>query len=151
MECGGIVEGAWEKAMSAQHEAEARRGRVLLVDDEPFIGTSLQRLLGGEHDVIAVSSGHEALARIGAGERFDLILCDLRMPAMSGMELYDRLRAEAPEMAERMVFFTGAAFTGDIRAFFSRVTNELLEKPFDPSALKALVRRLTGRRDGRSR
>jgi CheY-like chemotaxis protein len=133
--------------MSTQHGASVRRGRVLLVDDEPFIGSALRRLLGAENEVVAVSSGHDALARITAGERFDLILCDLRMPAMNGMELYDRLREEAPEMAERMVFFTGAAFTGDIRAFFARVRNELLEKPFDPKALKALVRRAIARRD----
>ncbi len=151
MVCGGISDGMWELAMSAQHEAVTRRARVLLVDDEPFIGTSLRRLLGAENDVVAVASGHEALARIAAGERFDLILCDLRMPAMTGMELYDRLREEAPEMADRMVFFTGAAFTGDIRAFFARVSNELLEKPFDPRVLKALVRRLTGGYDGHSR
>ncbi|UQA62069.1 response regulator [Polyangium aurulentum] len=146
MACGEIADdGAWAQAMSAQHGTTTRRGRVLLVDDEPFIGSSLRRLLGAENDVVAVSSGHEALERIAAGERFDVILCDLRMPAMSGMELYDQLHAMSPEMAERMVFFTGAAFTGDIHAFFSRVRNELLEKPFDPSALKALVRRLVDR------
>ena len=149
MPCGDIVDdGAWALSMSARHGSAARRGRVLLVDDEPFIGSSLRRLLGADNDVVAVSSGHDALGRIAAGERFDVILCDLRMPAMSGMELYDRLHAMAPEMADRMVFFTGAAFTDDIQAFFSRVRNELLEKPFDPSALKALVRRLV---DGGSR
>jgi CheY-like chemotaxis protein len=150
MAYGDIVDdGARARAMSTQHGAERRRGRVLLVDDEPFIGSSLQRLLGAENDVVAVSSGHEALERIAAGECFDVILCDLRMPTMSGMELYDQLHAISPELADRMVFFTGATFTGDIRAFFSRVRNELLEKPFDPSALKALVRRLVAR--GRSR
>jgi CheY-like chemotaxis protein len=118
-----------------------RKGRVLLVDDEPFIGTALQRLLRAEHDLTAVSSGAHALERITRGDDFDVILCDLRMPLMNGIELFQRLREVAPEMAERTIFFTGAAITADMRAFLENVKNELLEKPFEPDALRATLRR----------
>jgi CheY-like chemotaxis protein len=122
-----------------------RRGRVLLVDDEPLLVASLVRLLGNEHDVVAVSSGVEALALLSKGERYDLVLCDVRMPGMNGFELYERLRVTAPDVTERIVFFTGATFTSDVRAFLARVKNEILEKPFDPPALRALVRRFTAK------
>ncbi len=123
-------------------ESGASRARVLLVDDEPLIVASLRRLLAGEHEVMSVSSAHEALAVVEAGARFDVVLCDVRMPGMNGFELYERLLVLAPEVAERIVFFTGAAFTSDVRAFFGRVQNLLLEKPFDPPVLRELVRKL---------
>ncbi|MDI1481764.1 response regulator [Polyangium sp. y55x31] len=133
---------------TAGNGGSARRPRVLLVDDEPFIVTSIRRLLGTEHEVIAVSNGLEALAAVEAGARFDVVLCDVRMPGMNGFELYERLLVTAPEVAKQIVFFTGAAFTSEVRAFFARVENLLLEKPYDPSELRALVRKLaSGGRD----
>ncbi|MDI1447363.1 response regulator [Polyangium sp. 6x1] len=136
---------------TAEKGGSARRARVLLVDDEPFIVTSIRRLLADEHEVFAVSNGHEALAAVEAGARFDVVLCDVRMPGMNGFELYDRLLVTAPEVARQIVFLTGAAFTSEVRAFFARAENLLLEKPFDPSELRALVRSLaTGKRDAAS-
>jgi CheY-like chemotaxis protein len=123
-----------------------RRGRVLLVDDEPFIGTSLRRLLGSTYEVVITSSAHEALERLAVDQRFDVILCDLRMPGMTGIDLHERLRVEHPELAARMVFVTGAGFTGEMRDFFMRVDNELVEKPFDPRALRALVQKFVDRK-----
>jgi CheY-like chemotaxis protein len=136
--------GTLRKATRMTNERGApRRGRVLLVDDEPLLITSLLRLLGAEHEVVAASTAAEALALLLAGERFDVVLCDVRMPGMNGLELYERLRETAPDVTERIVFFTGAAFASDVSAFFERVDNELLEKPFDPPELRALVRRFT--------
>lgn len=127
-------------AITAMGEAR-RRGRVLLVDDEPFIGTSLRRLLGSTYEVVIAGSAHEALERFAVDTCFDVILCDVRMPGMTGIDLHERLQAEHPTLAARMVFVTGAGFTGEMRDFFMRVDNELVEKPFDPRALRALVQR----------
>ncbi|WP_170319581.1 response regulator [Polyangium spumosum] len=121
---------------------------MLLVDDEPFIISSIRRILSDEHEVVAVSSGPEALAIVQAGARFDVVLCDVRMPGMNGFELYERLLVVAPEVAKQIVFFTGAAFTSDVRAFFTRVENVLLEKPVDPRELRAIVRRLVAEQKG---
>ena len=116
-----------------------RRGRVLVVDDEPMIATAIRRTLSLEHDVVLSSAAATALQRINEGEQFDVILCDLMMPQMTGMELYDELVRTAPAQADRVVFLSGGAFTAAARAFLDDVPNAHLEKPFDTRQLLALV------------
>jgi signal transduction histidine kinase len=116
------------------------RGRILIVDDEPIVGFSLQQLLSKEGEVLVVTSAREALAHIESGDRFDVILCDLLMPQMDGPALYDELRKSAPGQAERMVFITGGAFTVRAREFLERVPNFRVSKPFDVEALLKIVR-----------
>jgi len=116
-----------------------RRGRILIVDDEAFVAKALGRTLSREHDVTLISRAAEALARIGGGERFDIILCDLMMPEMTGMDLYAELAGSTPEQAERMIFMTGGAFTPTARAFLDRVPNQRIEKPFDAQHLAVLI------------
>jgi PAS domain S-box-containing protein len=121
-----------------------RRGRVLVVDDEPPLAQSLRRTLAREHDVVAVSSGRAALDLVTSGERFDVILCDLMMPEITGMDLSERLAREAPEAARAMVFMTGGAFTPRARDFLDDPSRRRIEKPFDLETLRALVRELVG-------
>ena len=113
---------------------------VLLVDDEPAMGTVLRRVLR-EHDVTAVTSARSALELLAAGQRFDIILSDLMMPEVSGMDFYDEVSRRFPEVVGRLVFVSGGAFTPVANAFLDRVTNERIEKPFDASILRELVRR----------
>ena len=127
----------------------SRRCRILSVDDEPMIGMAIVRSLRQEHDVTALSSAREALAQLIRGERYELILCDLMMPEMSGMELYDGIARRMPEQAERMVFLTGGAFTPMARAFLGRVKNRCVEKPFTPGELRSLVREELGTGPGK--
>jgi CheY-like chemotaxis protein len=121
-----------------------RRGRVLVIDDEPFIGNAVRRTLELDHEVVVEANAPAALARIAAGERFDAILCDLMMPVMTGMDVHAELARTAPEQAERVVFFTGGAFTSEARTFLARVANRKLEKPFEPAELRRLVALLVG-------
>jgi signal transduction histidine kinase/CheY-like chemotaxis protein len=121
-----------------------RRGSVLIVDDEVAFATSLRRVLTSEHDVSVVASGREALARITSGERFDVILCDLMMPEMTGAELHAALVETDADQAERMIFITGGAFTPTSQAFLERVTNRSFEKPCDLGVLRAAIRALVG-------
>jgi signal transduction histidine kinase len=116
-----------------------RRGRILVVDDEPMIATSVQRTLSAQHEVVAVGSASEALTRIGAGERFDVIICDLMMPQMTGMDLHAELSRVVREQADRMIFLTGGAFTTRARAFLDETPNQRVEKPFDTVHLRALI------------
>jgi len=118
-----------------------RRGRILVVDDEELVIRSVKRILSQEHDVVATVSAAEALALCAAGERFDLILCDLMMPDMTGMDLHHELRSVAPEQADRMIFVTGGAFTEKARHFLSEAPREHLEKPFLAANLRAIVQR----------
>ena len=120
-----------------------RRGTVLVVDDEPAVGTAIQRILR-QHDVTVVTSGKDALALLSAGRDFDVVVSDLMMPGMSGMELHSAITRLHPETASRMLFMTGGAFTPEAGAFFDRVANERMSKPFDASELRAVVQRLVG-------
>jgi CheY-like chemotaxis protein len=115
---------------------------VLVVDDEPLIGQAVRRSLQREHEVLPLSSAREALDMLLRGEPFDVILCDLMMPELSGMELYEEVSRRAPELARRFVFLTGGAFTPRARAFLERVSAPRLEKPFSPHEFRELVRRM---------
>jgi CheY-like chemotaxis protein len=91
--------------------------------------------------VEVVSSSRRALELLSAAESsYDVILCDLMMPELTGMELHAQLEAARPERARRMVFITGGAYTPVAKAFLERVSNPRVEKPFDPEALRAQVR-----------
>ena len=118
-----------------------RAGRVLMVDDEQMLCNAIERILGADHDVTTVTSAREALSGLGAGERFDLILCDLMMPEMTGMDLYDELEQSAPDQAEKLIFMSGGAFTDNARVFLARSPNEVIEKPFKGAALRQAVQR----------
>jgi CheY-like chemotaxis protein len=119
----------------------ARRLRILVVDDEPLVGTAVARTLSSEHEVVTRTSAEVVLREVLAGARYDLILCDLMMPNMTGMELHARLAATSPDAARRMVFLTGGAFTTAAQEFIERTGIEPLEKPFDPRALRERIAR----------
>ena len=118
----------------------SKRARVLIVDDEPMVVAFMRRCLAKEHDVIGVTCAAEALSRIRAGDEFELIVCDLMMPEISGFELYKRVSTEMPALAERFLFMTGGTFTADAQAFVDSLAAPYLEKPFAPAQLRTLVR-----------
>ncbi len=126
-------------AFSPVPVARSRRGRVLVVDDEPRLAQSMRLLLEPYHDIVTTTRGSEALALVAAGHRFDVILCDLQMPETDGAAVYRRLCAQAPALAERVVFISGGAYTAESRAFIDTVPNRVLEKPVRPEVLMATV------------
>ena len=134
--------GATPTAARAAVEPELSGGKMLIVDDEPMILGALRRSFIADYHVTCVGDGRRALERIKRGERFDVILCDLMMPEMTGMELHAELTAVAPEQVERVVFVTGGAFTPRAREFLERVPNARVEKPIDLSNLRQLLRNL---------
>ena len=134
-----LVETSVPGSAVAAEDSPRRRGRVLVIDDEPSIGRTVARMLVPEHDVTVLTNGADALDLIQRGERYDVILCDLMMPQMTGADVYDALKGLEPEQATRMVFLTGGAFTPRADSFLSDVPNERMEKPFDPTALRAAV------------
>lgn len=123
-------------------ESEAQGGRMLIVDDEPMILGALRRSFVSDYRVTCVGDGRRALERLRAGERYDVILCDLMMPEMTGMDLFAELGKLAPDQAERLVFVTGGAFTPRAREFLERVPNARVEKPIDFQNLRLLLRNL---------
>ena len=117
--------------------------RVLVVDDEPHLGAALRRSLGG-HEVDVVRSGAEALRKLESSG-YDMVLCDLMMPGMSGMQLFARIQRSWPSLAKRVVFMTGGAFTPETQAFLEEAPNARVLKPFDLAELRTLVSRHAGR------
>jgi CheY-like chemotaxis protein len=118
------------------------RKRVLVIDDEPLVGQAIARVLSDDNDVVTVSDAREALDRITSEGNFDIILCDLMMPMMTGMDLYAEVVRAAPQLAGRIVFMTGGAFTPRARAFIESVSNPCLEKPLEMSKLRSILARV---------
>jgi len=119
-----------------------RRARILLVDDEASLRSLLSQILGGEHEVRAVESGAEVLELLRRGDRYDVILCDLMMPEMSGIDLFEAIEALDVAQARRVIFLTGGAFTPRAQDFMARVDNLRLEKPFDIDVLQHMIRQV---------
>ena len=128
--------------------AHPRRARVLAIDDEPFVLRALGRILEA-HDLTPLASARDALARLDAGERFDLVLCDLLMPEMTGLDLHARLRQQFPDQAARVVFMTGGVGQ-EARDAAERLPAVVLDKPLNARALSAFVDDFLLRRDERA-
>ena len=126
-------------AVAPDAAAPAGRGRILVVDDEAPIRAMMKRLLGKQHEVVAVGSGKEARALLDGDRAFDVILCDLMMPSMSGMDLHAWLAERDPALAERVVFVTGGAFTPRAAEYLAKVGNLTLDKPVDRALLERVV------------
>lgn len=123
--------------------AVPRRARVLVVDDEPLMARGLARILAREHDVSTLTSAREALKCLIETDSFDAVLCDLMMPEMTGVDLHRELERSKPEIARRVLFFTGGAFTPATHAFVKRMADRCLEKPIDVTEVRRKLAQLT--------
>ncbi len=122
--------------------AACERGRVLVVDDEEGLRRIFERVLRVTHDVVAVGSGREAQELLARDPSFDLVLCDLMMPDVSGADLHAWLQVAQPRLAANVVFMTGGVFTERTTEYLSRVPNHVIQKPFAREALLELVNSL---------
>ena len=130
---------------SSASDAEARPAqpgvgrvlRILVVDDDLNVAKALCRRLRG-HEVSMAGSGAEAISLCLAGD-YDLILCDVMMPNLSGADVHQRLTALRPEVVPRIVFVTGGTFTPHVTEFMDKVPNRVLEKPVDRETLAGVI------------
>src|SRR6059058_1723538 len=119
--------------------AAGKRLRILVVDDEPHILYYMRATLESwGHAVEVASDGAYALERAIAGD-FDVIICDLRMPHLSGREMYQKLARHDPRAAERIIFATGDTVRGDTLQFLETLGRPYLHKPFTLSELRAAL------------
>ena len=93
------------------------RRRILAVDDEALLLKAYRRMLSDAHELVTALGGPDALALLQKDACFDVVLCDLQMPEMSGMEFHAAVTKRYPALADRFVFVTGGAFSGDARRF----------------------------------
>jgi two-component system, NtrC family, sensor kinase len=118
---------------------EAPQLSILVVDDEPHILHYMRATLESwGHTVEVASDGTYALERALAGT-FDVIICDLRMPHLSGREMYTKLARQDPRVAERIIFATGDTIRGDTLQFLERLGRPYLRKPFTLAELRAAL------------
>jgi two-component system NtrC family sensor kinase len=118
---------------------EGKPLRILVVDDEPHILYYMRATLESwGHSVEVASDGAYALERTIAGD-FDVIICDLRMPHLSGREMYQKLARQDPRSAERIIFATGDTVRGDTLQFLEGLGRPYLHKPFTLAELRAAL------------
>jgi PAS domain S-box-containing protein len=116
----------------------APRRRILLVDDEQLVRTLLADLLAPHHDVASVDSGPAALSAL-EHDAFDVVLCDVMMPTMTGVDVYRHVAATWPGLEQRFIFITGGAFTVELENFLARSGNPVLSKPFQLQAVLGAI------------
>ncbi|HVP68931.1 MAG TPA: response regulator [Anaeromyxobacteraceae bacterium] len=114
------------------------------MDDEPRMGKAMERLLAPRYEVTVAVSGRQALALLEGGTEVDAIVCDLMMPVMTGIEMYEVLRAQRPGLAARVVFMTGGAYTDEAQEFLAQSPQRRLNKPFRPDELEQAIRSVIG-------
>ena len=93
------------------------RRRILVIDDEPLIVSMVADVLREKHEVVGETNPKLALDRILADAAFDVVMCDLMMPGMSGMEIYAQVARERPGFERRFVFVTAGPYTGQAQAY----------------------------------
>ncbi len=122
----------------------ARRARILVIDDETMLLDTFQRMLRREHDVIIAEGGTHALAELERDSSFDVVICDLMMPDLDGMQLYRIICERWPELRSRLIFCSGGAFAADARDFLESARHEhvVIEKPVRRDDVLEAVRRV---------
>jgi CheY-like chemotaxis protein len=108
--------------------------RILLVEDDPSVAYLVRSALERDNLLVIAAEGQQALD-ILAQQRFDLVLCDLRMPGMGGREFYEQLHLVAPALIDRLLFISGDSTSATTRDFLRQSGRPLLGKPFTPSDL----------------
>ena len=120
-------------------EGTAQRARILIIDDEPLLGQTLTFAFSDRHDIVLASSGREALRHLTEDARFDLVLCDLMMPDVSGASVFEAVEHDHPELVPRFAFMSGGAFTDRAQVFLERYSGRRIDKPFTIGDVERLL------------
>lgn len=116
------------------------RRRALVLEDEPVISRICRSILMAEgFDVDTAMNGLIAKKMVD-DKSYDLCLTDIRTPAMDGIQLYQYLEQEHPELARRVIFTTGDVMSGHIAQFLEGTKRPFLPKPFTLDELKQVIR-----------
>lgn len=133
-----VKEEAMPESRNSQPDLLQAPYRVLVVDDEPLIARAIKRAL--DPFVVQVASdGAEAMSALENGPDFDVILCDLMMPRVTGADLFQQVQQRFPRLTNRFVFMTGGAFADWSQRFLEEAKRPIIEKPFQPSQLRLSI------------
>ncbi|MFT3924429.1 MAG: response regulator [Myxococcales bacterium] len=123
------------RAAPAAPTSEMQKGHLLVIDDEPEIGALIMTFLARHYHVQVVHESTAALSLLRSGHHFDLVLCDLMMTGVNGIDLYETVRRELVGGGPPFVFMTGGPCTQRAAAFVKQHKSRVLEKPFSPTRL----------------
>ncbi|HSQ61929.1 MAG TPA: ATP-binding protein [Polyangiaceae bacterium] len=132
------IESVRQEAARTETEAKNAHARILVVDDEPQITLMIARLLR-PRAVDVAHGGKEALTRLSDGPRYDVIVCDLHMNDLTGMDVYEHLQRAGGGLERRVIFMTGGVMSERASDFVARCDCPLLDKPFDGPALESAI------------
>jgi signal transduction histidine kinase/ActR/RegA family two-component response regulator len=116
-----------------------QRRRLLAIDDEALLLKAYRRMLSTHHDIETTLGAKEALRLFGQDRTFDVVLCDLQMPDMSGSELFEAVKKRWPKLAQRFIFITGGACSQEAREFLESPGLISIHKPFQAAELLELI------------
>lgn len=128
-----------------QSLAEARPPRLFVIDDEPSIRAAISRFLTRRKwEVEEAEDGRVALESLVRSEpnRYDVVMCDLRMPHLSGVELHRKLLGTRPDLVRRLLFSTGDVVSSDAAHFLAQSGRPVIEKPFELARLEELLNQI---------
>ena len=115
---------------------------ILLIDDEPSFVSALARLLrhdGSTGDTAA--DGHRALRQLHE-QRCDIVLCDLRMPGLDGVDFYDRLSHQHAYLRQRVLFLTGDTLGAESKAFLEQCGQPWVYKPCNAADIRTAIQQM---------
>lgn len=122
-------------------EPEGSKKRILVIEDEPTIGLLCKRVLTASgFDVDVVNNGLDA-KKVAEEKDYALCVSDVRLPGMTGIELYEHWKATKNPIATRLVFITGDTMSNYVRDFLGKTDRPSVMKPFEPEDLVEAVRK----------
>jgi two-component system NtrC family sensor kinase len=125
------------------HASEGTGKKVLVIDDEePILQMVREALVPRGYEVDIAADGETALRHLHR-TRYDVTLCDWKMPGLNGREVYERVRANSPEQAEKFIFITGDVVNDRTRKFFEERKRPCLAKPFSLREFRSAIRKVT--------
>ncbi len=133
-----------EEAKIVDKTSEVIKGRILVVDDEEVVRQYLNSVLSKMGDVVDMATDGEEALKLVKSIRYNLILCDMKMPGMDGKEFYRRIKEIASSLSKRVVFITGDVMGEDTQDFIRKTGAQYITKPFDAERLRGVVNNMLG-------
>jgi CheY-like chemotaxis protein len=125
-----------------EQEKKTEKKRVLFIEDELFVGRLCERVLTNEgYEVDYVQDGRSAVESANKN-KYDVCVSDIRLPGLTGIQLFELIKANQPQLALHMIFITGDTMNPTIQQFLQESGMPCLVKPFTPSDLIAAVKEI---------
>jgi DNA-binding response OmpR family regulator len=122
---------------------DEKKPRVLLLEDEPIIARVVTRFLVADgFEVETAVNGLIAKEKIDSGNQYDVFIFDIKTPVINGIQLYEYLEKEHPDLTESVIFATGDSLNEATKTFLERVKCPWINKPYTPVQIKNTVRQL---------